>query len=110
MAKLPHKVSAVPRRPREAVRTAPSGTAGLYVGRARGRRRLQQQPRELRGGNDGHAPSRPGRDGSPRASRLAGEGLSEGEPSAGLGRVPAGGQSGGGPRPSAAGQLPSVCW
>lgn len=85
MAKLPRKVSAVPRRPREAVRTAPSRAAGLYVGRARSpRRRLQQQPRELRGGSgDGQAPPRPGRDGSPRAGRWAGEGLAEGSPQAG---------------------------
>lgn len=64
------KVSAVPRRPQQPVRSPPAGAAGLYVGCARGRRRLQQL-RELRGGNRGQAPPRAGRDGSLRVGRRA---------------------------------------
>lgn len=115
MAALPRKVSAVP------------GGRGKQCGRRRAERRgyMWDVPRAAaassssrgsnRGGNDGQAPPRPGRDGSPRAGRRAGEGRSLLKRSpqagrAGLGRLPPGGQSGKGPLPSAAGQVPPVCW
>lgn len=53
-----------------------------------------QQPRELRAGNDGQAPPRPGRAGSPRAGRRTGEVRAEGSPRPGrAGRAERGGSA-----------------
>lgn len=87
MAELPRKVSAVPRRRREAVRTALRRAAGLYAGRV-GSRLLR-----FRGGSDNQAPPRAGRDGSPRAGRRAGEGLAEGSPQEGRAGSPRAGRT-----------------